>query len=83
MKVHANGYHGDSVLPGGQRVALSGTSRAAPQVASLAAKLLAVDPTLTPQALIRLITTTAERSDDGRRMLVNPKKALAALRQRP
>ena len=79
VKLHANGYQVESFLPGGARVALSGTSMAAPQVANLAAKLLAVNPTLTPAALIGLITGTAERSADGRRVLMHPKNALAAV----
>ena len=79
VKVHANGYQVESFLPGGARVALSGTSMASPQVANLAAKLLAVDPTLTPEALIRVITGTAERSADGRRILMDPKRALATV----
>lgn len=78
VKVHANGYQVESVLPGGSRVALSGTSMASPQVANLAGKLLAVNPKLTPEQLIRIITETAERTPDGRRNLVHPKKALAA-----
>lgn len=82
VKVHANGYQVDSFLPGGQRVALSGTSMAAPQVANLAAKLLAVNPKLTPADLVRIIVDSAERSDDGRRHLVHPKKALAAAARR-
>ncbi|MBK7613674.1 MAG: S8 family serine peptidase [Burkholderiales bacterium] len=78
VKVHANGYQVESYLPGGMRVALSGTSMASPQVANLAAKLLAVNPKLKPGDLIRIIVSTAERSADGRRNLVHPKKALAA-----
>ena len=79
VKVHANGYQVESFLPGGSRVALSGTSMAAPQVANLAAKLLAVNPTLTPEVLIERITGTADRTADGRRILMNPKKALGAV----
>ena len=78
VKVHANGYQVDSFLPGGQRVALSGTSMAAPQVANLATKLLVVNPKLKPAEVIDLIVKTAERSADGRRNLIHPKKALAA-----
>ncbi|NRF69921.1 S8 family serine peptidase [Aquincola sp. S2] len=78
VKVHANGYQVDSFLPGGQRVALSGTSMAAPQVANLAAKLLVINPKLKPPELIKVIVDTAERSADGRRNLIHPKKALAA-----
>jgi subtilisin family serine protease len=79
VKVHANGYQVESYLPGGDRVALSGTSMASPQVANLAAKLLAVKPGLTPVELIRLIVDTAERSADGRRVLINPRRAMAAV----
>jgi subtilisin family serine protease len=77
VKVHANGYQVESYLPGGVRVALSGTSMAAPQVTNLAAKLLAAKPSLTPPQLIDAITSTAERTSDGRRVLVHPKAALA------
>jgi hypothetical protein len=78
VQVHANGYQVESYLPGGARVALSGTSMAAPQVANLAAKLLAVKPGLKPGELVRLIVDTAERTPDGRRNLMHPKKALEA-----
>jgi hypothetical protein len=77
VKVHANGYQVESFLPGGSRVALSGTSMASPQVANLAAKLLAVNPALTPGQLIQRIVATAEATPDGRRRLIDPKKALA------
>ncbi len=76
--VHANGYQVDSYVPGGARVALSGTSMAAPQVANLAAKLLAIKPELTAAQTIALIKSTAEKTADGRRTLIHPAKALAA-----
>ena len=77
VKVHANGYQVESYLPGGQRVALSGTSMAAPQVANLAGKLLAVNPKLTPPQVIQIIVSTADKSADGRRTLLNPVNAMA------
>ena len=76
--VHANGYQVDSVIPGGEKLAESGTSMAAPQVTNLAAKILAVNPKLTPPQVIAIIRDTADKTADGRRTLVNPKKALAA-----
>ncbi len=79
VKVHANGYQVDSFLPGGQRAALSGTSMAAPQVANLAGKLIALQPRLKPEAVIKLMVSTAEVSADGRRTLMHPKKARQAL----
>lgn len=78
VKVHANGYQVESTIPGGERVAESGTSMASPQVANLAAKMLAVNPALTPPELISMIVATADRTPDGRRVLMNPKKAVAA-----
>ncbi len=78
VKVHANGYQVESFLPGGERVALSGTSMASPQVANLAAKMLAVNPKLKPTELIKLIVDNAERTADGRRNLMNAKKSVAA-----
>jgi subtilisin family serine protease len=80
--VHANGYQVDSYIPGGDRVAQSGTSMAAPQVTNLAAKMLAVNPKLAPPEVIAIIRETAERTADGRRVLIDPKKALAAAEAR-
>jgi subtilisin family serine protease len=80
VKVHANGYQVESYLPGGDRVALSGTSMASPQVANLAAKMLAVNPKLKPAEVIAIIVRTAEKTGDGRRTLINPAKAVEAAR---
>ena len=79
VKVHANGYQVESYLPGGSRVALSGTSMASPNVANLAAKILAVKPSLKPQEVIAIIQDTAEETFDGRRKLINPIKAVQKL----
>jgi subtilisin family serine protease len=79
VKLHANGYQVDSWVPGGRRIAISGTSMSAPQVTNLAAKLLAVQPSLKPAELIALMERTADRSEDGRRVLVHPARALAAI----
>ena len=78
VKAHANGYQVESYLPGGDRVAFSGTSMASPQVAGLAAKMLAVNPKLTPSEVIAIIQATLEKTADGRRFLVHPAKAVAA-----
>jgi subtilisin family serine protease len=82
VKVHANGYQVESYLPGGDRVALSGTSMSSPQVTNLAAKMLAVNPKLTPAQLIEIIQATAEKTPDGRRVLVHPAHAVAEARKR-
>ena len=55
---------------------------ASPQVVNLAAKMLAVDPQLTPPQLIAVIRATATTSADGRRNLIDPKKALAMVEPR-
>jgi hypothetical protein len=75
--VHTSGYQVTSYLPGGQRVALSGTATASPNVANLAAKLLAIQPSLTPTELIAMIRKTADKTEDGQRLVINPVKAMA------
>ena len=72
--VHANGFEVMSYLPGGEKMKLSGTSMASPQVANLAAKLFAVKPELTVAQAKALILQGAERN--GRVNLINPKKTL-------
>jgi subtilisin family serine protease len=78
VKAHANGYQVESYLPGGDRVAFSGTSMASPQVTGLAAKMLAVNPKLKPTEVIAIILKTVDKTADGRRFLVHPAKALEA-----
>jgi subtilisin family serine protease len=75
--VHANGFEVDSVIPGGERLKLSGTSMAAPQVANLAAKLLALDPKLSATQVKAMILAGAERK--GRVNLINPRATIARL----
>jgi subtilisin family serine protease len=77
VAVHANGYQVESYLPGGKLVALSGTSMASPNVANLAAKLLAAKPSLKPTEVIAIIRETADKTADGRRILIDPVKAMA------
>jgi subtilisin family serine protease len=43
----------ESYVPGGEKMKLSSTSMASPNVANLAAKLFALDPNLTPQQALR------------------------------
>jgi hypothetical protein len=77
--VHADGQAVESVVPGGATVKMSGTSMAAPQVTNLVAKLLAIDPKLSPSQLITLIRDGSDASDDGRRHLMNPKRSIELL----
>ena len=76
--VDANGYEVESYIPGGDRIKFSGTSMASPNAGNLAAKILAVNPKLTPPQVIDIIRKTAEKTADGRRNLIDPKKAIAA-----
>ena len=78
VKVHANGYQVESVIPGGEKLAESGTSMASPQVVNLAAKILTINPKLMPSQVIALIRDNADKTLDGRRTLINAKKTLAA-----
>jgi subtilisin family serine protease len=55
---------------------------ASPNVTNLAAKLLALDPKLTPEQVIGLISDSATASSDGRRHLIDPVAAVALLKQR-
>jgi len=53
---------------------------ASPNVANLAAKLFALDPSLTPEKVVVLIRRGADTSEDGRRHLINPEKSVELLR---
>jgi subtilisin family serine protease len=80
VAVHANGFEVDSYLPGGERMKYSGTSMAAPNVANLAGKLLAVAPWLDAGQVSGLITLGADRDPSGRLRLINPQRSFALLR---
>lgn len=75
VDVYANGYEVESYLPGGDRLAASGTSASSPNAANLAAKVLALEPSLTPSEVIALIKNGAEPNVEGL-LLINPKKSL-------
>lgn len=81
VAVDADGYEVESTVPGGGAVRWSGTSIASPGVANLAAKLLALDPSLTPEQVIDLIKRGATTSDDGRRHLIDEKRSVALLKE--
>ena len=78
VDVYANGYYVLSKVPGGFTIPNSGTSMATPQVVNLAAKLLAVKPSLTVAELRRAILESAEEKTIGPGKtirLLNPKAA--------
>lgn len=82
VAVSANGYRVRSFVPGGRQLEESGTSMASPNVANLAAKLIALRPELTAADVVSLITRAATPSADGRRRNIDPKASVALLRAR-
>ncbi len=81
VRVDADGYEVRSTVPGGSMLRMSGTSMASPNVVNLAAKLIALDPKLTPEQTIHLIVAGATTSKDGRRHNIDPKRSVALLKQ--
>ena len=79
--VDADGYQVESVVPGGTKLKLSGTSMASPNVVNLAAKLFALDPSLTPQQVVQLIRNGATASAEGRLHLIDAKRSVELLRR--
>ncbi|HJK94766.1 MAG TPA: S8 family serine peptidase [Polyangiaceae bacterium LLY-WYZ-15_(1-7)] len=72
-----------SLVPSGETVPLSGTSMASPNVANAAAKVLALNPDLTPAEVIALLEETGDpiaAPFDGR--IVNEVRALRQARRR-
>jgi subtilisin family serine protease len=66
---------------GRYKVRFSGTSMASPNTVNLAAKLLALDPALTPAQVIHLIVAGATASDDGRRHNIDERRSVELLHQ--
>jgi hypothetical protein len=79
VTLYANGFEVESYLPGGSRMKASGTSMASPNVVNLIAKLLAIKPQLSPAEVIGIIRQNADKSQDGRISLINPKKSVSQL----
>ena len=75
----ANGYRVPSYVPGGTVLKESGTSMASPNVVNLAAKLIALNPSLTPEQTIALMRKGATPSADGRLHVIDPKATVALL----
>ena len=82
VDVYANGVAVASVIPGGDRGPRTGTSMAAAQVTGLAAKLFALDPTLTAAGVATIIRETADPATDGHRRLMHPQRAAERVRAR-
>jgi subtilisin family serine protease len=81
VAVYANGVHVRSMIPGGYTAALSGASIAAAQVTNLAAKLFALDPSLTSAQARALIVDGATPTPTGTLPLIDPKHSLILLQR--
>jgi len=81
VNVYANGFEVESFVPGGDRIAFSGTSMASPNVANLAAKLFAMAPGLTPAEAAGIIRDSADEVTEGDNVLrvVHPRHAAERL----
>lgn len=82
VRAYANGFELESYIPGGMRLKMSGTSMSAPNATNLAAKLFALDSSLTPEEVVTLILEGATQSEDGRLMLIHPERSVERLRTR-
>jgi hypothetical protein len=82
VQVYANGFEVESYVPGGQRLKYLGTSMAAPNVANLAGKILAIKPDLTPAEVIALIKKGATPVPGAKQAipLIDPKRTLSLLK---
>jgi subtilisin family serine protease len=83
VDVYANGFEVESFVPGGERITFSGTSMASPNAANLAAKLIALDPSLTPRGVLQLIRDGADRrAGEYPMLIINPKRSAELLEER-
>lgn len=77
---YANGFEVESYVPGGDIVRFSGTSMASPQVTNLAAKILAINPRLSPTEVIELIEQGSDpMEEDPELLLINPLRTLQSI----
>jgi subtilisin family serine protease len=81
VKIYADGYLVPSKIPGGYTARFSGTSMASPNVANLAAKLFALDPSLTPLQVKALILEGATPLPGSTLPLMNPKRSVELLQK--
>ncbi len=84
VNVYSNGFEVDSYVPGGDRMKLSGTSMASPNVVNLGAKLFAIEPSLSPADVIELIREGCDVAHEGDQEIhiMNPKRSVELLRER-
>ncbi len=78
VDVYADGFEVESTIPGGDKMKLSGTSMAAPQVTNLAAKIWTIRPRLEVRTVKQIIIDGSDETKAGDKTirLINPKKSL-------
>jgi subtilisin family serine protease len=82
VRVYASGFEVESYVPGGTRMPMSGTSMASPQVCNLAGKVFAMNPKLTPAAVVQLIEANATPNPEHPEIkLIHPQQTLAAVKR--
>jgi subtilisin family serine protease len=81
VEIYANGFEVESYVPGGNRIKFNGTSMSSPQVLNLAAKLLALAPSLTTAELRELILDGSDEKQLRTRtiQLMNPAASVQLL----
>lgn len=78
VALYANGFEVESYIPGGERLRFSGTSMAAPNTTNLAAKLMAIRPTLRVAEVIEFIRKGATPMEgQAGRFIISPKASAA------
>jgi subtilisin family serine protease len=84
VALYSNGFEVESYVPGGNRIKMSGTSMAAPNVTNLAAKLIARDPSLEPPDVIALMKKGADDmgGDELEMLVINPKRTMKLLEKK-
>jgi len=80
VDVYANGLEVMGRIPGGRFMLASGTSAAAPQVTNLAAKIFAVNPSLTAVEAKKIIEDTSTPEGEQNLKVVHPVNAVAKAR---
>lgn len=83
VDVYALGVSVPQKLVGGRTIRFTGTSSATPQVANLAAKLLALCPKLSVAQLRGIILGTATKEGPQRLRIIHPRAAVAQISNRP
>jgi subtilisin family serine protease len=83
--VYSDGFEVESYIPGGEKMKLSGTSMAAPNLTNLAAKLWALNPKLSVAQVKTDIVQGADEKKSGDKTikLMNPKATVALLDAAP